>query len=510
MRDYKDAIQRAFAGLGKQFDWIDDPNDHIDAILGQRIVNWYPTYMIVCEGRCYMFRPFSYSNYLDDNEITSDIAESQKLVSALAEAGQSPRVLFITNAAEDVYALSRLVTSDDYGILHNEAESPAISFTVQEATSREYRLIPSVLEYLSTATNLRGEIGERIRQFAKDYLSVQDGPQETELIRRYVGLLLRCDKRFALDSDSIELMATLELFFADSEESIRDHYFHAVNTMLLGFMALDSAYELFSTLAKNLGDDIVPEFIWLLASLYHDIGYVIERELLLEEQMSGLSRELDPTVLVNECRQKRLNRWEKPQYNLIVGAANHLFYHLLDNTPDKWAYDAFPRPDKDTQFVRSLRAAFVDDGAHGAAGAIKLALLLREPIKAIQRPQDREFLYRHVLLASISILFHDGKVRKRFRDNSIDRVKAEKFAFSALLSYVDVLQADRRDITGAFSRPDIFRDIRMVNGKILAILDREALSESLKRQLRKELEDVLSFFEMDGIAFEIPVELMSN
>jgi hypothetical protein len=115
------------------------------------------------------------------------------------------------------------------------------------------------------------------------------------------------------------------------------------------------------------------------------------------------------------------------------------------------------------------------------------------------------------MLASISILFHDQQVRDSLRVNSLNEIKTEDFPFAALLVYVDILQDDRRDMTSSSSRPDILRNVEIVEGsKIIARLEENVLTEGMKRKLFLELEEALSFFIMNGFTFIIPEELGTN
>ena len=155
-----------------------------------------------------------------------------------------------------------------------------------------------------------------------------------------------------------------------------------------------------------------------------------------------------------------------------------------------------------------MKVSFVQEGSHGAAGTLRLGLLTNKQIKDIEKNRYREFLYRHMMVASMSILFHDSKVRDCFRNNSIKQIEVEDFPFSALLTYVDILQDDRRDATGSSSRPDILKDINVEDGKrIVAKLEERVLTEGTKKKLFEDLEEALSFFIMNGLTFAIPQEL---
>ncbi len=281
--------------------------------------------------------------------------------------------------------------------------------------------------------------------------------------------------------------------------------------MMLGFMIIDKLYERFDTLAKKYGDDIILEFIWILTSLYHDIGYPVLLQQFLICQTYGLELERENnSALIDDCmKQNRQEFWNSPDYCFIVKVLNNLFGHITNNKGEKWVFDGFPHPDQSTKFKNNMKTSFIEEGAHGTAGALRLALLTIKQIRHIERSEDREFIYRHIMLASISILFHDLKVRNCFRNNSIKNIRAEDFPFSILLTYVDILQDDRRDLTGSSSRPDIFKDIKIVNRKIIvAALEEEILVESIRKKLFEELEEALSFFVMNELVFAIPAELL--
>jgi len=248
-----------------------------------------------------------------------------------------------------------------------------------------------------------------------------------------------------------------------------------------------------------------------LTSLYHDIGYPVLLQQSLICQTYGLGRENNSTLIDDCMKQNRQEIWNSPDYCLIVKILNNLFGHITNNKGEKWVFDGFPHPDQSTKFINSMKTSFIEKGAHGTAGALLLALLTIKQIKDIEENKDREFIYRHIMLASMSILFHDLKVRNCFRKNSIKNIRAEDFPFSILLTYVDILQDDRRDLTGSSSRPDIFKDIKIVNKKIIvATLDEKNLVEEIRKKLFEELEEALSFFVMNELVFAIPEELSIN
>ncbi|MBE3128488.1 MAG: hypothetical protein IMZ60_02290 [Actinobacteria bacterium] len=512
MINYKDTIYKVLVDLygHESFYFVDDPNEKIDSILKNEEINWYPPYLVFCEDKFFMFMPFCYENFIDESEVKEECKNARHLVDCLKNEGEISKVFFITNANEDVEALELQKLSNDFGILHNELDKPLLDFSVTNSFNLKCKLLPHILKYLADCENLKGKIGDLVRSFSKEYIEIKpEGNNENEMIKKFMEQILTCDERFKLDTDPINFMSEIEKIATNPEDRIRDHFFHAFNTMMLGFMIIDKLYERFDTLAKKYGDDIILEYIWILTSLYHDIGYPVLLQPFLFCQTYGLEEENNSALIDGCVKQNRQEFWNSTEYCFIVEVLNHLFDHITNNKGEKWVFDGFPHPAHSTKFKNNIKTSFIEEGAHGTAGALRLALLTNKQIRDIEGNKDREFIYRHVMLASISILFHDLKVRDCFRKNSIKNIRAENFPFSILLTYVDILQDDRRDSTGSSSRPDIFKDIKILNKKtIVATLEEEILVSSTRKKIFEELEEALSFFIMDELVFAIPEELL--
>ena len=512
MINYKDTIYKVLVNLYgyESFYFVDDPNEKIDLILKNEEINWYPPYLVFCEDKFFMFMPFCYENFIDESEVKEECKNAQHLIDCLKSEGKNSKVFFITNANEDVKELGLQKLSNDFGILHNELDKPLLDFSVTNSFNLKCKLLPNILKYLANCENLKGKIGDLVRSFSKEYIEIKpEGNKENEMIKKFMEQILTCDERFKLDTEPINFMCEIEKITTSPENQIRYHYFHAFNTMMLGFMIIDKCYKRFDALVKKIGDDIVLEFIWILTSLYHDIGYPVPLQQFLICQTYGLEREDNAVLIDGFLKQNRQDIWNSQYYCLAIEVLDNLFNHITNNRKGKWIFDGFPHPVQSKKFKNSIKISFIEKGAHGIAGALLLVLLTIKQIKGIEGNKDREFIYRHIMLASISILFHDSEVRNCFRNNSIKKIRAEDFPFSILLTYVDILQDDRRDPTGSSSRPDIFKDVEITNKNIIrATLNKEILIESIRKKLFEELEEALSFFVMNELVFAIPEELL--
>lgn len=505
MKNYRKLILDLLSDALGPVELVEDPNSYIDNIIEGAGISWYPSFLAIQESRLYMFIPFDLESYIDTNEIKGECSRARVLIESLQKRRINATVLFITEKVEDSEVLRELNLEDGFGILHNEVQEPVIEFTISEKSIDSCHLLPSVLEYLSQCNNLKGSIGNLIRRFSRTYVQAQHHNNDEDDIKELIEKILSCDKRFKLRSQAIKNMADIERFLTQRKIPLRDHYFHACNTMLIGFMIIDMHYELFGQLCKVYGDDIVLEFIWVITSLYHDIGYPAKLQPQLISQIYNI--EVSEPVIETGVRQIRQNIWERKYFVESLILSNLFGYLNGSSKGDKWVYDGFARKKTNSKFDRGLRIAFIEKGAHGAQGVLMLVAFINEIIQDITDQSDRQFLYRHIAIAAISTLFHDSVVRNVFREISIKKIKASLFPLSMLLAYVDILQDDRRDISGSLSKPDIFGGIVDVENTILATLNQTALDQSTRQKLMLELHEALEFFVLNGISFSIPNEL---
>ena len=215
----------------------------------------------------------------------------------------------------------------------------------------------------------------------------------------------------------------------------------------------------------------------------------------------------DTEPISRHIHQLRQEFWDN-QYQKAAQYLNSFFLHVCTNSLKRWLIDPFPYPKPDDKLLRALKKSYVEFGYHGTQGALTLMQMIGGILADIGNQEEREFIYRHIVISSISILFHDQDVRSILRTVTCTRVKSFLFPLSALLTYIDVLQEDRRDITSSYCRPDILRSFKVIKGAITAVLDMSVLEDHRKSVIQSQLSDALSFFEMNGIELKMPVELV--
>jgi len=510
MRNYHDLIQSVLKNLLGRTEMARDANKAIDALFENPKFKWYPSYVANDKTNYYLFSPFTGTNYLDMEEFKEECKNANQVVEALHKQGKNCQVFFIVEQVSDVKALQSRIprnNKDNFGILHNEFSPATIEHPVGSLSFSQNKLLLQPLEHLSKTKNLKGDIARILKKFSKNYLSSQRSAEaDCKKIKKLIDALLCCDKRFKLKSGSIQFIKSTEDILSQSKHGLRDHYFHACNTMIIGFVIMEKFYKQFAAACNVYGGDIVPEFIWAITSLYHDIGYpaALYPQMLVDTYVA----EDDRPLLEESARQMRQRLWDG-RYKAPAHILEDLYSHTRAGNKSPWEHDGFERRTSSPAFLKSLELSFVETGSHGAQGVLILMSLINEAIREIKQSSDRKYLYRHIVLAAVSMLFHDASVRKTCRENGIDGIRISEFPIAGLLAYVDILQDDRRDISGVLIRPDIFKDIVFDKAGISARLNARVIDASRKTKLYNELKEAFEFFIDNGLKFIIPKELQS-
>jgi len=507
MKDYTEIIAAALEAVPISAILKNDVNKEIfsaindDAISNQ--IHWFPPFLAVDRTNFYLFIPFPFDPFLGVDEAKKECDTAYVLSNSLKSKGYIPKIFIIIDSIDQLQFIQLLGLSDDFGILHDDSVNPVLEFTIPIPSDAPRRILPYVLEYLSHPKNLKGPIANVLKKFANNYLkSMPTGDKEHEMIRKFVDALLKCDSRFKLPQTLMTFMEKIER--ALPEKKLRDHYFHACNTLLLGYVVIDRFYKRFSSTSKTYGSDIIPEFIWAITALYHDIGYPASLldELVNQAYLVNVEDGLS-CGLLKDARQRL---WDK-KFISIAQIIDDLYNHISNTDGEKWVLDGFAITHKATNFLNALKECFIEKGAHGAHGSLLIVSLINKVIYDINNKGDRQYFYRHMAIAAISVLFHDASVRNILRQSKINSIPIAKFPFSGLLTYIDILQDDRRDFASTIATPDIFKCIEGSEGIIEARLNSTALNNTVKFKLFSELKEAFTFYIVNGLNFKIPSEL---
>lgn len=341
-----------------------------------------------------------------------------------------------------------------------------------------------------------------LKDFSKEYLKLKkrnqlDWENEEKLVKNIIAEILKSDSRYISEIDSYEILGRFEGFWY----GIRDHYFHSFHIFLLGLLVLDRYRDEFIRYYKNIFPkylDLSLEFLWLLASIFHDVGYPIAKLDDLKENIYG--------VPVTPYEKEITDVWVDPVYKENLKQLSSLFKFSHSDKKQKidWHPEVFGS--KDEQLDKIFRESFYD--SHGVAGCFRFLVDIFSEARREENPEKKVFLINHIYPAAVSIALHDRKFRERLSQIGIEKIKLSKFPFAVLLTYLDSIQEDRRNKFLCIEVPEILQGFKY-NGKICAIVD-EDLAKSYPRlgKLKAECRDFINFMECNGIKFEYPEILL--
>ena len=341
-----------------------------------------------------------------------------------------------------------------------------------------------------------------LKDFSKEYFKLKDRNEldwekEEMLIKNTIAEILNSDTKYISRVNSFEILSRFESFWYD----IRDHYFHSFHIFLMGLLILDHYKDEFIRYYRNIFPEyptLSLEFVWLLTSIFHDVGYPIAKLDNLKGDIYGVST-ISP-------EKEIINVWDDPVYKENLKQLVSLFKFSLSDKKHKidWPPEVFGS--KDDLLDQIFRESFYE--SHGVAGCFRFLVDIFSEARREEDIEKKIFLINHIYPAALSIALHDGTFRERISKISIKRIKLSKFPFAVLLMYLDSLQEDRRDKFLCIETPELLQGFDY-NGKVIASIN-VSLAESYPRlgKLKTECRDFINFVECDGIKFEYPEVLL--
>lgn len=339
-----------------------------------------------------------------------------------------------------------------------------------------------------------------LRDFSKEYFRLKSEnksnwqDEEESLVKNTIAGILQSNPKYTFGIDSIEILKRFESFFTD----IRDHYFHSFHIFLLGLLILDHYQDDFNGYYKTIFpkyNAFSIEFLWLLTSIFHDIGYSISYLDNLKEKIYGV-----PTI---STEKETANVWNDPIYQINLKQLTSLLSFSISDIKHRndWRPDIFGT--QDDPLERLFRDSFFD--SHGVAGCFRFLVDIFAEARREKDEDKRIFLVNHIYPAALSVALHDGKFREKLSQAAgIKRIKLSRFPFAVLLIYLDNIQEDKRDKFLCIESPELLKGFKY-NHEIIAVID-EKLAKTYPRlgKLRAECKSFLDFVECDGIKFEYP------
>jgi hypothetical protein len=498
-----------------------DPDEYFDAKDELRHIRWRPLYLYDVDGTAWGISIFR-------GDFEPEFSATQMGIAR--EAYPVLRPAFFVPEGEDYAMILQLCVNNGIAIItkiganYDFLPLAELPKPVEKIVSPKWRLPIQLVERTTDLQNIHTGFAEALARFGSGYIQLAEQGQlgegkegrEQELLRRAFEELLAADPRFTASYAPLEV---LRFFEKESQQTVkRDHFFHAFHDFLLGCIVLDQTRAIFEEFAtKVIGNEQLSiEYIWLLASLFHDVGYTVELAPDFERlQFGPVARPpySEGAEIGERIRAQRQGYWKG--YTVIrLQLASLWDYLALDERNPPWLPEPVPFNGlQEHDFDSALYEGFMDRRCHGVASCLRLLDELHGLLRQERNSDRRHFLLSHIYLAGLSIPFHHDAFRQALRSVGIGKLSTYRFPFASLLMFIDSIQDDRREMDLGAAGPDMLRDVLVEGTAVTAIIDWDDLTEAQVAQIarkRKEALDVLEFLEPDGLEYRYPPKFLGQ
>jgi hypothetical protein len=390
-------------------------------------------------------------------------------------------------------------------------QPPSMTTTPASKPVRSRSRVPlDLLKEVEDLSTLPTELITALTKLRKSYermlkTNIDDNMEEERLLTFAKDVLTH----MGLDAAGIRAAKFVRTIEREHLGPGRDHFFHSFQNYFLGLTAiarLPQEFLTFKELAK-VNWDVAAADVWFLTALWHDVGYAAQKFSNIFDAAFGSGEEdIEELDIKDEGIQRLLAR---PAAQHGIRAIASLMARLLNPLVARTQW-LEPGPNSRLgghadRIVDAIKQNFLK--SHGALSAIRLYCDYNEALDNMV-PEKRELLRQTVLLACVSMPFHDFWFRKDMRDACSEcKIRVAALPFAALLAFVDSIQDDRRNLAAVREALLILEKLLIVPPRTVeARINIDALeSQSLLDKII-EARDVLAALDQhpDEMEFKYP------
>lgn len=333
---------------------------------------------------------------------------------------------------------------------------------------------------LSEAKNIKKiKYKKTIIELVNKIEKCQSKDKQLFFIREAIDKMLKSSPSYIGNNIPFMRLSNFEDFFNFSDIKCKDHVFHSVRVFLIGCIIIDRFYDNFLNYYKEiLGTDRVSiEYIWLLTSLFHDIGRIKQ-----DAYRIYLCNPNKDNFELKEKLSEELNKkWQDETYKNSLGNVVELIKQSCkrNSKRDKPFVGYALGGDIDEKIAGLLRESYNNLKSHGVISCFDLSSDLLGKIKAAKY-NNKTFLLYHIFPAVLSMAFHDWKIWKNLAELKIFPINIKNFPIASLLIFIDTWDDYKRD---GEEKINIDR-LTMDNNQVVVYLtwhkNRDYLDEKLK------------------------------
>jgi hypothetical protein len=266
----------------------------------------------------------------------------------------------------------------------------------------------------------------------------QQEDKQFNFICKYIDKIMKADPSYVGSSIPLLNLSYFENILKNSSNKYNDHVFHSARVFLIGCIIIDRFYDDFVNFYKEiLGlSKVNVEYIWLLASLFHDIGRIQQegyRAIYLGDSKK------DDQGLRDALEESQSKKWQDDVYKRVLGNLVELIKQCNKKKKDRdrpfigYALGGVIDP----QIANILKEQYNKLTSHGVISCFELSTDLLRKIDATTEKHSKVFFLYHLFPAALAIAFHDWKIWKELSDIEIFPINIKDHPLAALLIYID-------------------------------------------------------------------------
>ncbi|MBU0477835.1 hypothetical protein KKC91_04625 [bacterium] len=284
---------------------------------------------------------------------------------------------------------------------------------------------------------------DQIKTLAKDLEKTHKKERQLSIVRNSINKMLRTHPSYLGNDIPFMRLSNFENLLNFSDVKCKDHVFHSARVFLIGCIIIDKFYKKFSDYyQKILGTSkINVEYIWLLASLFHDIGR-IKRD---AYRIYLSDPDKDNPALKEKIEEELSKDWQREEYKNSLGNIVELIKQSCKKNKDRdKPFIGFALGEVDENIAPILRESYNKLKSHGVVGCFELSSDFLRKKKASNFKNKAFFLY-HIFPAALAIALHDHRIWKELADVKIFPIDMKNFPLAALLIYIDTWDDYKRE-----------------------------------------------------------------
>lgn len=457
-------------------------------------IRWQPDFLVKYSNS---FFAFDYAlEYGPNSFILSSIQK-------VSERIKNFQMFFVVQNQNTMDIVSKTCYEKKYGLIYVENANariimkPDILVELKDQISKHsddkhvLKIPKYLLKGISELKNIDPTYRDLLKKFAFNYLEIsQNRSQESELIDSTIKSLLDL-KYIGKVQTSFQILKKFEDLIAVT----RDHYYHSFQIFLLGIIIIDSFYEQFNNYIYECFPERKQysiEFTWLLTSIFHDIGYAMQHLNTLIKTITD-SDELEIDIV---------DIWKDARYKKNAAQYISLFKYLLKSEiSEDWRGDIFGKTEEEMFDIITDTCK----NGHGLHSSFRFLVEAYDVISRIDDDVVKNFLVKHVYIASISISLHDWRYRNKIKEKIVEKLDMKRFPFAILLMYLDSLHEDRRNNEAEENYEDTILDIKISEDSVELDLNLKYILKCGKlTQMSLESKSISDFVTFDNFKLIYP------